>query len=112
MSVEGRGRNEEIGIGEQVPASIQLRIEGRRALDDTIGQGEDETDVAQGVEGDLLDVRLFGFEPTQNLIARDDGEGEPVMVSQVEPCALGHQRMLFEEFRQDIRIEEGEPLGH
>ena len=112
LTFQGRSANEKIRIGQQLTSAIQLSVEGGGAVNDTIRQGQDETDLTQGLKGNLLGTSLLSFEPTQNLIARDDGEREPIMISQVQAHSLSHNRMLFQKFREDIGIEECEPLRH
>jgi hypothetical protein len=81
LCLKCRRGDEQVGIRQQRFAPIELRIQGGRPFDDTIRQGEDETDLTQSFKGDLLRLGLLGLEPGQDFISRDDGEGESRLCS-------------------------------
>ena len=83
LSLQCRSRDQQIGIRQQLTTVIQLSIEACGSFDDAVGQRKDETGLAEGIKRGFLDTRLFDFEPTQNFISRDRGEGEPVVLGQI-----------------------------
>ena len=55
---------------------------------------------------------LFGLQPAQQFVSGDDGEGESFVFGEIGPYSLQDERMLFEEFRENIGVEEDCRLGH
>jgi hypothetical protein len=68
--------------------------------------------LAQELKRRFLCSCLFGLEPAQQFIAGDDGEGETVVFGKIGPCSLDDERVLFEEFGEDVGIQEDWGLGH
>jgi len=54
--------NEQIGICNELPASVQFPIQGRSTFDDLLGKGKNQTNLAEGGKCNFVGMRLFGFE--------------------------------------------------
>jgi hypothetical protein len=106
LGLQCRCGNEQIRIGEQGSLPMEVAIQRGGAVHHLIGEWEDEAGLAQEHKRRFLGPRLFGLEPAQQFIAGDDREGKSLVLSEVGPHPLQDERMLFEEFRKNIGVED------
>lgn len=112
LSLQCRGRNEQIRIGKQGTLPVEVAIQLGGAFHHLIGEREDEAGLTQEGKCGFLGSGLFGLESAQQFIARDDREGEPFVLGEIGPHPLQDERMLFEEFREYVGVEKDGRLGH
>lgn len=112
LRFQRRGRNEQIGIGEQGALPMEFAIQRGRALHHLIGERQDQTGLTEEGKCGFLCPGLFGLESTQQFIAGDDRESESVMFGKITPHPLRDQWMLFEEFGENISVEDDGRLRH
>jgi hypothetical protein len=112
LDVQCRSGDEQIRIGEQSLLPVEVAIQRGGAVHHLIGEWEDETGLTQEGKRGFLRPCLFGLQPAQQFISCDDREGESVMFGEIEPHPLRDQWMLFEEFGEDIGVEEDGRLRH
>jgi len=112
LGVQRRRGNEQIRIGEQGALPVEVAIQRGGAVHHLISEWEDEAGLSQQRKCRLLGPRLLGLESAQQFAAGDDREGEPLVLGEIGPYPLQDERMLFEEFRENIGVEQDCGLRH
>jgi hypothetical protein len=112
LGLQSRGRDEQIRIGEQGALPVEVAVQRGGAFHYLIGEREDEAGLTQKGKCRFLGSGLLGHESAQQFITRDDREGEPFVFCEIDPYPLDYERVLLEELRENISIEQDCGLRH
>lgn len=83
---QGACSDQDVGVADQVAASIQVSIHVRGPNDYIIGQRKHTAFPASLLKGGDLTGSPLGFQPAQNLVASNDRESEAPVVRQILAC--------------------------
>lgn len=112
LGVQCRGGNEQVRIRQQGSLTMEVAIQRSGAFHHLIGEREDETGLAQEGKRGFLRSCVFCLQPAQQFVAGNDRKGEALVVSKICAHPLHDEGMLFEEFGENIGVEQDRRLGH
>lgn len=105
---ERRRRDEEIGIGDQLPSPPKRAVELRRSVDDLFSHRIDDACPAPGEEDGDLPSSILRVEAAEDLVASDDRELEDAVLLQVLSGVVKDLRITpLHDLGEGVRVEEG-----
>jgi hypothetical protein len=100
------GSDENIGVADESAATMQLCVDFGSSHDNRISKRKDLTFPTTILKYRDLLKRPLGFQPAQDLVARDDREGEPLVGLEVLLGALRNESIAtLDDFGECVRIK-------
>lgn len=91
--------DQDVRIADQLSSPVKISVNLRCLHNDGVGEGQDVVGGAETVERRLLPGRVFGFETTQDLVARDGRELETLVDAEIVPHPVGYRRIAPQDGR-------------